>query len=371
VPKRKLALLLWVGASLLAAGCRGNSAAVPCESLLLIDLEVASDGEGPDPVINEVLWAITGNGMAAMMGSIDTSAPGATPSIEVFGLAPGTYTVHLEASSDDGVTSCQGSAVFDLTAGLTTEVAVLLRCTTGERFGGVRVNGTLNICPELTEAVVSPLQTSIGNIITVGSEAHDPDDDTIEYSWTANSGTFANPSAPDTFYTCEQTGNHQLTISVTDDGAKHCIDSWTVDITCVHDDAGGTGGAGGIGGTGATGGAGGMNGTGGTAATGGMGGIGGTGGTGATGGMGGMGGIGGSGGMNGTGGTAATGGMGGTSGSSGTGGTGATGGMGGTSGSGGTAATGGTGGASGSAGTGATGGTDGGTCEITVSVTAQ
>ena len=196
--------MLWVGASLLAAGCRGNSAAVPCESLLLIDLEVATDGEGPDPVINEVLWAITGKGMAPMMGSIDTSAPNTTPSVEVFGLRPGTYTVHLEASSDDDNTSCQGSAMFDLAAGLTTEVAVLLRCSTGERFGAVRVNGQFNICPELTKAVVAPLQTSLGNIITVGSEAHDLEGDPIQYSWTANSGTFANPSAlPATASVCQ------------------------------------------------------------------------------------------------------------------------------------------------------------------------
>ncbi len=396
MPKRKLALLLWVGIGLLTVGCRGNSSAVPCESLLLIDLEVATDGEGPDPVINEVLWAITGNGMAPMMGSIDTSAPNTTPSVEVFGLRPGTYTVLLEASSDDGKTSCQGSAMFDLVTGLTTEVAVLLRCSTGERFGAVRVNGKLNICPALTQAVVAPLQTSLGNIITVGSQAHDPDDGTIQYTWTANSGTFANPSAPDTFYTCEQTGNHQLTISVTDDDAKHCVDSWTVDITCVNDDAGGTGGAGGMGGTGATGGAGGMGGIGGTGATGGMGGVSGTGGTGATagnggsggaggiggaggtaatggtGGMGGTGATGGAGGMGGIGGTGATGGMGGVGGTGGSGATGGMGGTGGTSGSGGIGGSGGMGGlggTSGTSGSGGTGGTDGGICEITVSVT--
>jgi hypothetical protein len=325
---------------------------------LLIDLEVATDGAGPHPVINEVLWAITGNGMAPMMGAIDTSAPGATPSVEVFGLGPGNYIVHLEASSDDGKTSCRGSEMFNVAAGLATEVAVLVRCSTGQRFGAVRVNGKLNICPELTKAVVAPLQTSIGNIITVRSQAEDPEGDTIRYSWTADSGTFANPSAADTFYTCEETGNHQLTISVTDDGAEYCVDSWTVDVTCVDDN--GTGGTGGAGGTGATGG---VGGTGGAGATGGMGGSGGTGGTGGIGGVGGAGG------------TGATGGMGGVGGSGGAGGTGATGGMGGVGGSGGTGATGGMGGTSGSGGsggmggTGGTAGTDGGVCEITVSLT--
>ena len=66
VPSRKLAVLLLVGAALLTAGCRGNSSAVPCSSLLRVELEVTTEVEGLDPVINEVLWVITGNGMAPM-----------------------------------------------------------------------------------------------------------------------------------------------------------------------------------------------------------------------------------------------------------------------------------------------------------------
>jgi hypothetical protein len=289
---------------------------------VLIDLDVSSDVEGLELVINEVLWTITGNGMAPMKGAIDTSDPNATPSIEIFGLEPGNYTIDLEATSEDGATTCRGSAMFGVTVGVVTEVAVLLRCSVGQRFGAVRVNGWFNICAELTKAVVAPLQTSIGNAIIVSSQAEDAERDPIEYAWTADNGTFANPSASATFYTCEETGNDQLTISVTDDGFEYCVDNWTVDVRCV--DGGGTGG------------------TGGTGATGGVGGTGGTGGSGATGGVGGTGGTGG------TGGSGATGGVGGTGGTGGTGGSGATGGVG---------------------GTGGTGGTGGGMCEITIELT--
>jgi len=322
VPNRELALLLLVCASLLAAGCRGNSSAVPCTTDLLIELDLATDA-----VINEVRWAIAGNGMASMMGTVDISDPNATPSVEVFGLAPGSYTIELEATSEDGESSCRGSAMFDATAGVTTEVAVLLRCPTGERFGGVRVNGMVKICAELTEAVVAPLQTSIGNVISVGSQAKGEEGDTIEYAWTADSGTFADPSAAATFYRCEETGNHELTVSVTSEQFEHCIDSWSVDITCVDGD-----GTGGTGGSGATGGGG----------TGGTGGVGGMGGSGATGGSGGEGGTGAAGGAGGVGGAAGVAGTGGTSGP---------------------------GGASGSGGAAGSGGTDGGTCEVTVTLT--
>jgi hypothetical protein len=97
-----LAVLLVVGAALLAGSCRGNSSAVPCSSLLRIELEVTTEGEGLDNVINDVRWIITGNGIAPMMGAIDTSDPNATASVEVFGLEPGHYEIELEAASDDG-----------------------------------------------------------------------------------------------------------------------------------------------------------------------------------------------------------------------------------------------------------------------------
>ena len=334
VSSRTLALSLLVGAALLTAGCSGNSSAVPCSSLLRVELEVTTEVEGLDPVINEVLWVITGNGMAPMMGTIDTSDPNATASVEVFGLQPGQYRIELEAGSDDGASSCRGSAMFDVTAGVATEVAVLLGCSGEERLGAVRVNGDFNICPELTKAVVAPLQTSVGNVIDVRSQAVDAEGDAIEYSWTADSGTFANPSAAATFYTCEETGDHQLTISITEKGSDACVDDWTVDIRCV--DGSGTGGTGGSGATGGTGG---------------MAGAGGAGGAGAAGGSGGSGGAGG------TGGTGAAGGSGGTAGAGGAGGTGAAGGSGGAGGSG---ATGGSSGA---------GGSDGGVCEVTVALT--
>ena len=254
---RNLALFLWVGAALLAAGCSGNSVSVPCYSELLIDLEVSVEGEDQSILLDEVLWTLTGNGMAPMSGAIDTSAPGATPSVEGFGLNPGSYMIDLEGSTDDGETRCRGSAPFDVTAGISTEVAVLLRCKVGQRFGAVRVNGKFNICSELTKAVVAPLQTSIGNRIAVRSQAEDEEGDSIAYAWTADSGSFEDPSAADTFYTCEETGDHSLTVSVSDDGFAYCVDSWTVAIRCV--DEGGTGGtggngSGGMGGSGATGG---------------------------------------------------------------------------------------------------------------------
>ncbi|MEM8608460.1 MAG: hypothetical protein AAGF92_15230, partial [Myxococcota bacterium] len=201
-----------------------------------------------------------------------------------------------------GELTCKGDANFDVTAGQATEVHVMLNCKKPSRLGGVRVDGKFNICAELTKVVVSPLQTSVGNDITLSSQAVDQEGDPITYAWTSNSGSIADPAAANTTYTCTEAGDDEITITVSDDGGEYCMSSWTVPVTCVPS-GGGTGGVGGDGGAGGEGGgAGGAGGEGGGA--GGAGGEGGVGG--GTGGAGGEGGVGG-----GTGGAGGEGGVGG------------------------------------------------------------
>ena len=259
--------------------------------------------------IDEVAWEITGGDMAPMSGTVDTSAPGSTASLEVFGIPEGDFVVMLEATATDGETTCGGAAPFSVVAGQVTEAHVLLRCKLPSRFGGVRVNGKLNICAELTKVVVSPLQTSVGNVINLMADAVDAEDDPIEYAWTALVGTIADPGDPITIYTCTAEGSDEITITVSDDGGEYCMSQWTVPVTCVGDGGGtgGTGGAAGSGGEGGTAGSGGAGGAGGTAGEGGTGGSSGAGGMagaggGGEGGKGGAGGIAGAGGQGGTGG---------------------------------------------------------------------
>ena len=205
--------------------------------------------------------------MEDMQGTVDTSAPGSTASVEVFGIPEGVgYTIEMTASSTDGELTCKGSAPFDVTAGERTLVSVMLNCERAPRFGGVRVNGELNICAELTKVVVSPLQTSVGSTIDVESIAEDAEGDAIAYSWTSMSGSFGVATAAATTYTCTTKGDDEITITVSDDGGVFCTSSWTVPVTCVEDGGGtgGTGGAAGNGGQGGTaGGAGGIAGNGG------------------------------------------------------------------------------------------------------------
>ena len=186
-----------------------------------------------DVTIDEVMWEITRDETEPMSGTIDTSAPGATASVEVFGLLPGGgYTVTMTATSTDGETTCKGEADFSVFVDQATAVMVTLRCQRPPRFGGGRFFGEFGFCAELTKAVVSPLRTSVGSTIDVSAEAFDEEDDAIRYRWRATRGSFEDEGASSTTYTCDFSGRQRITITVSDDDFNHCNSSWTVSVAC-------------------------------------------------------------------------------------------------------------------------------------------
>jgi hypothetical protein len=259
--------------TLVAVGCSTSddtSKANPCLTASRINLEV-----GDGAVINEVEYEISGNSIEPMGGTINTSAPGATASVETFGIPPGEgYLVMMVATSVDGTLTCSGAATFDVGVGVSTEVDVLLHCKGSERFGGVRVNGKLNICAELDKVAVAPLQTASGYALDVSAAGSDEEGDSVEYSWTATGGSFDDASAAQTIFVCGEAEEEQITIEVSDDGFEYCMDGRTIDVRCVDEDgAGGSSGTGGTAGSGRTAGSGGTAGTGGTAGSGAVGGL--------------------------------------------------------------------------------------------------
>lgn len=231
---------LWLGCALAALGLVVGCGGSPSDSgSLALELVLADGAE-----IDRVDWRISGNGMAPMEGSIDTSAQGATASVEVFGLPPGQgYLLEMDATSNDGLTTCEGSMNFNVSVGQVTEAFVMLQCRRAPDSGGVRVETEVNLCGELIKVVVSPLQTSIGNDIDLSAEAVDGDGGPIAYFWSASGGSIANPNSPDTTYTCGQVGQQFVRIQIAD--SDSCVDEYTVPVRCV--DGGGTGGTGGSG----------------------------------------------------------------------------------------------------------------------------
>ncbi|MBW2191120.1 MAG: hypothetical protein JRG93_16320, partial [Deltaproteobacteria bacterium] len=196
------------------ASCAGEAS--PGESgSLSVSLQLRGGIE-----IDQVTWEITRIGMAPMNGTINTSASGSTPSVEVFGLQPGEdYSITMAATSALGETSCGGSAEFDVESGVSTHVMVLLNCKPPQVLGGVRANGELNVCADLVVVVVvAQLQTSVGGEIELLAEAVDAEGDDIEYLWETTGGSFDDPTAADAIYTCEELGNYDISVAVSDDG---------------------------------------------------------------------------------------------------------------------------------------------------------
>ncbi len=219
--------ILFLAGALAVAGCATETPSGDGSSLG-VNLQL----EGGQ-IIDEVEWVITSPGMDPMRGTIDVSAPGSTASVEVFGLPPGDdYTITMTAMTDDGE-SCSGSADFDVQAGESTQLMVILSCKPPEDLGGVRVNGGFNICADLVKMTVGPLQTSVGNDIELFAAGDDDENDPFELRWEATGGSIADPSAASTVYTCEEVGDHFVRVTVSDDGFDYCNCEWTVPITCV------------------------------------------------------------------------------------------------------------------------------------------
>jgi hypothetical protein len=110
---------------------------------------------------------------------------------------------------------------------------VMLNCKPPQNLGGIRVNGTFNICSDLVRVVVAPLQTSVGNDIALSASGADFEGEEILYRWEATNGSIAHASAPDTNYTCTSAGNHAVRVEVSDDDFDYGISDWRVAITCV------------------------------------------------------------------------------------------------------------------------------------------
>ncbi|RZV50528.1 MAG: hypothetical protein EX268_16795, partial [Deltaproteobacteria bacterium] len=153
----------------LAASCAGTQEDGGPVASLELGFELADGSQ-----VDEVAYSIGGNGIDPIEGVIDTRAPESTSSIEVFGIPAGDrYLVTLRATTRDGATTCGGSTRFDVLDGVATAVQVMLGCKRGARFGGVRINGDLNVCAELTKVITSPLQTSIANGMMLNAEGSD------------------------------------------------------------------------------------------------------------------------------------------------------------------------------------------------------
>jgi hypothetical protein len=230
-------LALALGASVVAVNCSKGDAGTGTGTVRL----ALSLPNGT--TLNSVDWKILSATAATLRsGTINTSDPAATPSVDTSCPASTGDTVQMTGTTSDG-TSCSGTSLaFNVTAGGTTMVGLTITCGGGtpvQNNGSVIVNGTVvvgNNCPLLTSWVASPLTASTnGGQIDVAATASDADaSDVLTYSWTATGGSFVSPTSASTKYTCSTPGGPQtLTITVSDNHQPTaCTTFITIPVSC-------------------------------------------------------------------------------------------------------------------------------------------
>ena len=177
--------------------------------------------------IHHVSYSVTGDGLPEISGRINTAAPNAAASTWIAGLPDGEgFTVSMSAQNVAGQTACASSAVFDMPVAAETTPQ---DCTRPQPPLG----SPTNACAVVDQAVVAPLQTSLGQVIDVSVKASDADGDPIRYRWAATAGDFYYWYEAVTRYDCDGTDATQITVEVSDDNFTHCIDRRTTTVACV------------------------------------------------------------------------------------------------------------------------------------------
>lgn len=223
-----IAMALAVAAST-TMGCVGE-AADDSTGTIGMELQIA-----PGVTLNTVNWTIgnattsftkTGSVTVRFSNTISFQA-GAIP-------AANGYTITLGATSVDGAFTCTGSAGFNISAGATSLVSLILSCSTAPAGQGtVVVGGTTQICANLDSVSASPLETEVNTPISLaatGSAGSVP----VTFSWTASAGAFDNALSATPVFTCPSTPG-PVTISVTvfpSSATCTTITTQSVTVTC-------------------------------------------------------------------------------------------------------------------------------------------
>lgn len=182
--------------------------------------------------VDTVRYSITGNALPPIEGNIVVGDPGATISALIDVVAGAGYTIELAAVSTDLGTTCIGEAGFDIVAGQTTSLSIVLQCHGEDGSGSVEVDAVFNNCPVATAVVVAPRSVGLGGKVMVSAVGSDQDaTDSLTYAWSASGGgSFAAPSEGRTSFTCEAAGTHELTLVVSD---GKCVSDRKVNVTCT------------------------------------------------------------------------------------------------------------------------------------------
>lgn len=228
------ALVACIGVAAALNGCssapEGSTAGAESVGMIGLELQVAG------AALNQVSYTIVGPGSFTKSGTLDVTNS-TTVSGLIGGLPVGSgYTITLSATTEDGATTCTGSASFNVLSHQTSVVTVHLLCHQAPTTGSVQVGGTLNVCPIADGITASPVEVLVGSTIALAVSAHDPDTgpSALSYAWTASAGTFDDATLAAPVFSCTTPGTVTVTVTVSDgDTAPGCTDSASATLACT------------------------------------------------------------------------------------------------------------------------------------------
>ncbi len=126
------------------------------------------------------------------------------------------YTLNVSALASDGLTSCDGSTIFDVTNTGPLTVTVHLVCAVPS--GDAAVTATFNVCPMIDSLSASPTDVRLGGTVALTSSAHDSDlgPSPLSYKWTINGAALNTLLQPNLNFACTALGTFNFTLSVSD-----------------------------------------------------------------------------------------------------------------------------------------------------------
>ena len=195
--------------------------------------------------VDRVEYTISGSDFSDIVGTlpvVDNRQPPVWALIT--NIPAGTNrTITLRAYDPSGNVICEGSATVDVIEDQTVKVTIQLDCgtTPEDHRGDVEVDGDFNVisqnlCPVLHSTYVGPEQVASGGSVDVEVVAGDgvpgdPEGGALTYAWSATSGSFADPTASHTTYTCDVDGTQAVSVTVSD-GDPACDQTVTLEVTC-------------------------------------------------------------------------------------------------------------------------------------------
>lgn len=229
VPKAAVRMLALVSLAAIVAGCGQSPArgAVEGTGLVSLGLQIA-----PGNTVSQGTYTIVGADGFVSAGSFTL---GDDPDVPVvlshLPIASG-YEIEATATASDGVTVCEGSAVFDVTDANTSTVIVHLSC--GVPTGDVNLVANVNLCPMLDSVGANPNEVRLGGTVALASSAHDTDHgpSALSYQWRAN-GLVLKQQQPNLNFSCSSKGFVDFSVTVSDgDPSPGCADSLAVRVEC-------------------------------------------------------------------------------------------------------------------------------------------